>query len=99
MDGAPESAARASIALLSQRRRNSVKKHSGFWRDLAVRKRKTEVEPLLGKVSEAGRRAGVQTPALDVLIRLVQDVEEGRRALSQETFQVLLDVCQSQRPS
>ena len=99
MDGAPESAARASIALLSQRRRNSVKKHSGFWRDLAVRKRKTEVEPLLGKVSEAGRRAGVQTPALDVLIRLVQDVEEGRRALSWETFQELLDVCQSQRPS
>lgn len=97
MDGAPESAARASIALLSQRRRHSVKKHSGFWRDLAVRKRKTEVDPLLGEVAQAGRQAGVPTPALDVLIRLVHDVEAGRRALSWETFQVLLDACEAQR--
>ena len=99
MEGAPESAARASIAILSQRRRNSVKKHSGFWRDLAVRKRKTEVDPLLGQVVEAARDCGVATPALDTLITLVHDVEEGRRELSWDTFRVLLDVCEHKRAS
>lgn len=93
MEGSPESAARASIAILSQRRRGSVKQHSGFWRDLAVRKRKTEVDALLGKVSELGRASGVATPALDTLIALVHDVEQGRRELSADTFGLLLEAC------
>jgi 2-dehydropantoate 2-reductase len=96
MEGSPESAARESIAILSQRRRGSVKKHSGFWRDLAVRKRKTEVDPLMGKVAELARKSGIRTPAIDTLIGLVHDVEQGRRELSWDTFQVLLDVCEQQ---
>lgn len=91
--GSPASAARACIAVLSQRRRNSVKKHSGFWRDLAVRKRRTEVDPLLGTVAALGRRSGVATPTLDALIGLVHDVEEGRRALGADTFNILLQKC------
>jgi 2-dehydropantoate 2-reductase len=97
MEGSPESAARASIAILSQRRRNSAKKHSGFWRDLAVRKRRTEIDPLMGKLVELARQSGVQTPAVDTLIGLVHDVEQGRRELSWDTFQVLLDVCENKR--
>lgn len=94
MAGAPESAARACMAVLAQRRRNAAKKHSGFWRDLAVRKRRTEVDELLGKVVELGRAAGVDTPALRTLVELVHDIEDGRRALSEETFQVLLEKCE-----
>lgn len=97
MDGAPESQARASIAILSQRRRGSAKQHSGFWRDLAVRKRKTEVDPLVGAVVDLGRQSGVQTPVLETLVALVHDVEEGRRDLSWETFQALLDVAEGTR--
>lgn len=93
MAGSPESAARACIAVLSNRRRASAKKHSGFWRDLAVRKRRTEIDPLIGKVAELGRKAGVDTPALRTLIGLVHDIEEGRRELSRETFGILLDEC------
>jgi 2-dehydropantoate 2-reductase len=62
MPGSPESAARSSVAVLSQRRRGNPKQHSGFWRDLAVRRRKTEVDELLGKVSALGRANGVATP-------------------------------------
>jgi 2-dehydropantoate 2-reductase len=94
MPGSPESAARSSIAVLSQRRRGNPKQHSGFWRDLAVRKRKTEVDELLGKVSALGRANGVVTPALDKLIALVHDIEQGRRDLSWPTFEVLLNVCE-----
>jgi len=93
MANSPESAARASLAILSQRRRNSAKKHSGFWRDLAVRKRRTEVDPLMGTVIALGEQAGVDTPALRLLVDLVHDIEEGRRELSQETFDVLLSAC------
>jgi 2-dehydropantoate 2-reductase len=97
MEGAPESAAQACIAVLSQRRRNSAKKHSGFWRDLAVRKRKTEIDPLMGKLVELARESHVPTPALDTLIGLVHDVEQGRRELSWDTFQVLLEACERKR--
>jgi 2-dehydropantoate 2-reductase len=91
--GSPESTSRACIATLSQRWRNSAKKHSGFWRDLAVRKRRTEIDPLMGKVAELGQQAGVSTPAIRTLISLVHDIEDGRRELSWDTFKILLDQC------
>jgi 2-dehydropantoate 2-reductase len=94
MPGAPEAAARACMAVLAQRRRNSAKKHSGFWRDLAVRKRRTEVNELLGKVVELGRDAGVETPALSTLIALIHDIEDGRREISRDTFEVLRRQCE-----
>jgi 2-dehydropantoate 2-reductase len=93
MADSPESASRACIAVLSNRRRTSAKKHSGFWRDLAVRKRRTEIDPLIGKVVELGQKAGVDTPALRTLVGLVHDIEEGRRGLSRETFAILHDEC------
>jgi 2-dehydropantoate 2-reductase len=91
--GAPESAARASIAKLAERRKGAAKTHSGFWRDLAVRKRKTEIDPLMGKVSELARESGIPTPAVDTIIELIHDIEQGRRVQSQETFEVLLARC------
>ena len=94
MAGSPESAARASIAILSQRRRGAAKQHSGFWRDLAVRKRRTEVDPLLGQVAHLARESKLRTPAIDTLIGLVHDIEQGRRELSSDTFDVLLKVCE-----
>lgn len=97
LPGSPESAARASIAVLSQRRRGSSKKHSGFWRDLAVRKRRTEIDPLLGQVAQLARQAGVRTPAIDTLVALVHEIEQGRRELSWDTFAVLLDACERER--
>jgi 2-dehydropantoate 2-reductase len=93
MDDSPESEARECIAILSQRRRNGAKQHSGFWRDLAVRKRRTEIDPLMGVVAELGKQAGAKTPAIEILISLVHDVEDGRRALSLDTFNVLLGQC------
>lgn len=93
MPGAPAKARRACLDLLAERRRNTGKTHTGFWRDLAVRKRPTEIEPLLGTVVALGREAGVPTPALRVLIRLVHDIECGHRKLSRDTFDLLLDYC------
>jgi len=93
MEGATTEAARRWLDVLAERRRHAAKTHSGFWRDLAVRKRRTEVDPLLGTVAALGRESGVATPALDTLIGLVHDVEEGRRALGADTFSILLHRC------
>ena len=99
MPGAPEAAARACMAVLAQRRKGAAKQHSGFWRDLAVRKRRTEVDELVGKVVEQGRAAGVKTPLLETLIALVHDLEEGRRELSWNTFAVLHGQCAQDSPT
>ena len=93
MAEAPESASRASIAALAEFNRHSAKTHSGVWRDLAVRKRRTEVDPQIGNIAKLGAQAGVDTPAIRTLVRLIHDIEEGRRPMSFATFQVLIDVC------
>ncbi len=62
--------------------RRSAKSHSGIWRDLAVRKRKTEAEAQLGPIVETGRKHGIETPLTARLIAMVAEIEAGRRPLS-----------------
>jgi 2-dehydropantoate 2-reductase len=69
-----------------------AKTHSGIWRDLAVRKRKTEAEAQLMIMPKLAAQLGIATPALNTLGRLIKDIEEGRREQSPESFNALLDV-------
>ena len=93
--GASAAGARASIAALAEFNRHTAKTHTGIYRDLAVRKRKTEVDPQIGVIAELGCEAGVPTPAITCLVALIHDIEEGRRPMSFETFAVLLDTCKA----
>ena len=52
----PRGAAERSLDELVAHNRRSAKTHSGIWRDLAVRKRPTEVDAQLGIVVDARRR-------------------------------------------
>ena len=36
---------------------------------------------------------GLGTPAIDCMVALIHDIEEGRRAMSFDTFQILIDTC------
>ena len=69
--------------------RRSLKTHSGIWRDIAVRKRRTESDAQLGPIVTLGAEARVASPAVARLIQLVHDVEEGRRTQSHETLDLL----------
>jgi len=91
---APDAGARASIAALAEFNRHTAKTHSGIHRDLAVRKRKTEVDPQIGVIVVLGREAGIATPAIACLVGLIHDIEDGRRPLAYETFDVLIQACQ-----
>ena len=93
--GASDAGARASIAALAEFNSHTAKTHSGIHRDLAVRKRKTEVDPQIGVIVALGREVGIATPAIACLVGLIHDIEEGRRPLAFETFEVLIKACQA----
>ena len=95
--GAPEAAARASIAALAEFNRHTAKTHTGIYRDLAVRKRKTEVDAQLGVIATLGREAGVPTPAITRLVALIHDIEEGRQPMAYATFELLIQACTAAR--
>ena len=59
--------------------RRSAKTHSGIWRDLAVRKRRTEVDSQLGPVVSNGAQLDIPTPLNARLIELIHEIEDGKR--------------------
>jgi 2-dehydropantoate 2-reductase len=88
--GASEAGSRASVAALAEFNRYTAKTHSGIYRDLAVRKRKTEVDPQIGVIGELGAEAGVQTPTIRHLVALIHGIEDGAEPMAFETFQKLI---------
>jgi 2-dehydropantoate 2-reductase len=89
---APEGAAERSLEQLVAHNRKSVKTHSGIWRDLAVRKRRTEVDAQLGIIVSLGEQAGVSAPLTTRLVELIHDIENGTREQSLETLDALAAV-------
>ena len=59
--------------------RPRVKVRSGPWRDLAVRKRPTEVDHMVGWVIAEGRKRGIPMPLNEALVQQVKEIEAGRR--------------------
>lgn len=92
LPSAPKGAAERSLDQLVAHNRKSVKTHSGIWRDLAVRKRRTEVDAQLGIIVALGDEAGVSAPLTAKLVELIHDIENGVRAQSLETLDALAAV-------
>lgn len=89
MPSAPEAQTKASIAAMVAHNRRSAKSHSGIWRDIAVRKRKTEIDAQIAIIGRIGREAGVKTPLIDRLVELIHDVEDGKRPQAWATLDAL----------
>jgi len=86
---APPGEAERSLDALVAHNRRSAKSHSGIWRDLAVRKRPTEVDPQLGIVVTLGAEAGVPTPLTARLVAMIHEIERGERPLSLDSLDAL----------
>ena len=82
-------AAERSLDALVAHNRRSAKSHSGIWRDLAIRKRPTEVDAQLGIVVALGAEAKVATPLTAQLVELIHEIERGARPQSLETLDAL----------
>jgi len=86
---APAGAAERSLDALVAHNRRSAKSHSGIWRDLAVRKRPTEVDAQLGIVVSLGAEAGVPAPLTARLVALIHEIERGEREQSLDALDAL----------
>lgn len=87
--GDPAAIAQA-MGAVSRFYRGHVKVKTGIWRDLAVRKRKTEVDFQIGLIVEKGRGLGIPTPLTARLVELIHDLEDGRRSMGWATLDELV---------
>ncbi|MBS1116253.1 MAG: 2-dehydropantoate 2-reductase [candidate division NC10 bacterium] len=79
-----------AMATVARFYRRHTKVKTGVWRDLAVRKRKTEVDSQLGVVAAKARRLGIPTPLLDRVIAMIHDLESGRREMGWSNLDELI---------
>jgi 2-dehydropantoate 2-reductase len=89
LPSAPPGAAEQSLDSLVAHNRKSAKTHTGIWRDLAVRKRPTEVDAQLGIIVSLGREAGVPVPLTARLVQLIHEIERGERPMGAAALQTL----------
>jgi len=90
MPNAPRAAAEKAVSDLVIFNRPSAKTHSGIWRDLAVRRRRTEVDVQIKPIADIGAKHGIETPTISRLVALIHEVEDGRRVLHDDNLLELL---------
>lgn len=88
-----KAAMRASLDAMVAHNRKTAKTHSGIWRDLAIRRRKTEVDAQVGVLVGMARDKGMEVPALAQVCALIRDVEEGRREQSAALLDLMVPLC------
>ena len=71
-----------AMASIATHYRAATKTKTGIWRDLAVRKRKTEVGALLGATVAKARGYGLAMPLTERLIAMIEELETGRRQMA-----------------
>ena len=75
-------ARRRAMASIATHYRAATKTKTAIWRDLAVRKRKTEVGALLGATVAKAKGYGLAMPLTERLIAMIEDLETGRRPMA-----------------
>ena len=84
----------ASLDRLIAIRHTDEKTHSGVWRDLAVRKRRTEVDAHFVPIVERAEQFGLAVPLLRGMIEMIHEIEDGRRDFSRANLDELARVTQ-----
>lgn len=77
--------------ILVERLRGYTKTRTGIWRDLAVRKRKTEVPQQINPIIQEGESMGFSMALLKTLVRLIEEIENGERKLKDENLKELIE--------
>ncbi|MDE2198053.1 MAG: ketopantoate reductase family protein [Rhodospirillales bacterium] len=90
MPNAPQAAARDCVAAMVAFNRPNAKTHSGVWRDLAIRKRRTEIDVQIAPIAEIGARHGLACPTTRRLVRMIHEVEAGTRPMTDDNLLELM---------
>jgi 2-dehydropantoate 2-reductase len=88
--GATGAEAQRSVDAMVAFNRPNAKTHSGIWRDLAVRKRRTEVDMQIVPIATIGAEHGVDCPKCRKLAAMIHEIEDGKRALDDDNLLELL---------
>jgi 2-dehydropantoate 2-reductase len=91
LEGDQESLVKA-MDVIANHYKSQTKGKTGIWRDLAVKKRKTEVDVLIGGVVRKGEAVGLQCPMTQRLIELIHEIEDGRCSMKWENLDELIKV-------
>jgi 2-dehydropantoate 2-reductase len=89
--GADEALAKRSVDAMVAFNRPNAKTHSGVWRDLAVRKRRTEVDVQILPIVQIGEAHGVNCPTARKLVAMIHEVEDGKRLMTDENLIELMN--------
>ena len=93
LDASPAGTA-AAFAVLDEMARgqahNNTRVRTGYWRDIVVRKRKTELEYVTGEIVRTGALRGVPTPINALQMRMFEEIESGRRAMAWKNLDELI---------
>jgi 2-dehydropantoate 2-reductase len=85
-----EAAVRHSIATLVDVSRGSPKVHSGYWRDLAILKRPTELPAQFSPMVAIADKQGIPVPLTKHFLALIRDIEAGRKQIGIPLIQELI---------
>jgi 2-dehydropantoate 2-reductase len=85
----------ASFDRLVAVRRTDQKTHSGVWRDLAVRKRRTEVDAHFVPIVQEAARHQLAVPLLQRMMAMIHQIEDGQRELSSANLTELASAASS----
>ena len=88
--GGDHAARERAMSIVAAHYRAHTKTKTGIWRDLAVRRRPTEVGALLGATVAKARKLGVATALTERLITLIADLEAGRRVMAWDNLEELV---------
>jgi 2-dehydropantoate 2-reductase len=81
-----------SSAALSEFRNDmaaSIKQHMGIWRDLKIKKRKTEIDVQCGVVVERATRVGLDVAVNRAIVRVIHEIEQGERVMDWSNLDTL----------
>lgn len=86
-----ESALEKSYLDIANRLRGYTKTRTGIWRDLAVRKRKTEVPDQLLPVISIGEENGFEMILLKKILSMITEIEQEEREISLNNINELIE--------
>ncbi len=68
---------------------NNTKLRTGYWRDIVVRKRKTEIDYITGEIVRLGEKHRIPTPINRLQLKMFEEIESGRRTMRWQNLEEL----------
>lgn len=88
----------AALREMADAQRGAIKQHMGIWRDLAVKKRKTEIDMQSTVIVEYGAREGISTPVNAATVEVIHQIEDGERGMGWDNLDEIARLAGVKKP-